>query len=135
MVRTTLVDHVWALHPETDTAEPLAAPGGERPCPAPASTVSRLPQAPEPTGGPLTAIELRTFADYGERFGWFAHCPQCGRDRPFTREEIAERFGLDANVHAIRERLRCSECRRGGCLLYCYYRLPPPDDPTEHPQT
>lgn len=65
---------------------------------------------------------MRTFADHGEDFGFFAHCPHCVRDRRYTREEIAERFGLDADVHEVRKRLRCSACGKRDALLYRYYR-------------
>ena len=67
-------------------------------------------------------IALRTFADYGPDFGRFAHCQTCFRDRPFTEEEIARLFGLDADVHRLARRLRCAHCRQHKTLLYRYYR-------------
>ena len=70
----------------------------------------------------LRPIALRTFADYGPRFGWFAHCVPCAHDRHFTLEEIERRFGLDADVDAVRLALRCGQCGQRGCLLYRYYR-------------
>ena len=70
----------------------------------------------------LRPIALRTFADYAPRFGWFTHCLSCSRDRDFTLEEIERRFGLDADVDAVRLALRCVQCGQRGCLLYRYYR-------------
>ena len=34
---------------------------------------------------------MRTFADYGPDFGWFAHCLACFRDRDFSAEDLARR--------------------------------------------
>ena len=67
-------------------------------------------------------ITLRTFADYGVEFGWFAHCTRCVRDRHFSQVEIDERFGLDADVDAVRRSLRCGRCGQQDCLLYRYFR-------------
>ena len=67
-------------------------------------------------------IAMRTFADYGPDFGWFAHCLACFRDRPFTDADIARLFGLHANVDEVRQRLRCTRCGARRPLLYRYYR-------------
>ena len=67
-------------------------------------------------------IRLSTFGDYGPDFGWFAYCGGCNRQRAFGRDEIARRFGLEAEVDRIRLRLRCSGCGRRSGLLYRYYR-------------
>ena len=67
-------------------------------------------------------IRLSTFRDYGPAFGWFVYCDACDRQRAFGREEIARRFGLDADVDRKRPRLRCSRCGRRSGLLYRYYQ-------------
>ena len=72
--------------------------------------------------GALVPIAMRTFADYGPDFGWFAHCLACFRDRPFTDADIARLFGLDADVNDLRRRLRCARCGKRRTLLYRYYR-------------
>lgn len=68
-------------------------------------------------------ITLRTFRDYGPDFGWFAHCQACVRSRRFSDEDIARLFGLDADVHRVAKRLRCTGCGQQKALLYRYYRV------------
>lgn len=70
----------------------------------------------------VTPIVLRTFRDYGDQFGWFAHCLACSRDSDLSDADIARRFGLDADVDAVRRALRCARCGARDALLYRYYR-------------
>ena len=70
------------------------------------------------TPGP---IALRIFADYGPDFGWFAHCLNCFRDRPFTDEDIARLFLAtdfgqtpSTTQNAARERSVSGEASRKG---------------------
>ena len=63
---------------------------------------------------------MRTFRDYGPRFGFFAHCRRCFRDRTLTPEDIA-RIGLDADVDDVRRRLRCAACGARDALLHRHY--------------
>ena len=53
-----------------------------------------------------TPIVLRAFRDYRADFRWFAHCLACFRDRALTDHDIEQRFGLDADVDAVRRALR-----------------------------
>ena len=61
---------------------------------------------------------MRTFRDYGPRFGWFAYCQRCFHQRTLSLEDIERRIGLDADVNDVRRRLRCGAC---GALLHRHY--------------
>ena len=75
----------------------------------------RSPVMPEP-------IFMRTFADFGPDYGWFAYCQSCFRQHNLSAEDIAQRIGLDVEVLTVRKRLRCGACGARNALLYCYYR-------------
>ena len=77
-------------------------------------------------------VHMRTFADYGPDFGWFAYCQTCFRKHTLSAEDIAQRIGLDADVDAVRRRLRCGACGERNALLYRYYQGAEarPDDPS-----
>ena len=64
---------------------------------------------------------MRTFRDYGPRFGFFAYCQRCFYQRDLTPEDIA-RIGLDADLADVRRRLRCGACGARDALLYRHYR-------------
>ena len=66
----------------------------------------------------LDPIRMRTFRDYGPRFGWFAYCQRCFRQTTLTPEDIA-RIGLDADMADVRRRLHCGA---RDALLYHHYR-------------
>ena len=68
----------------------------------------------------LEPIRMRTFRDYGPRFGWFVYCQRCFHQRTLTPEDIA-RIGLDADVNGVRRRLRCGACGARDALLYRHY--------------
>ena len=61
---------------------------------------------------------MRSFRDYGPRFGWFAYCQRCFHQSTLTPEDIA-RIGLDADVADVR---RCLRCGARDALLYRHYR-------------
>ena len=67
-------------------------------------------------------VHMRTFRDYGPEYGWFAYCQRCFHQRTLPAADIAQRIGLDAEVLAVRKRLRCGACGARDALLYCYYR-------------
>ena len=75
-------------------------------------------------------VAMRTFADFGSSYGWFAYCRTCFRQHGLSAADIEQRIGFDAQVLEVRKRLRCSACGARNALLYCYYQGagPRPDD-------
>ena len=69
----------------------------------------------------LKPIRMRTFRDYGPRFGWFAYCRRCFHQRTLTLEDIERRIGLDADVNGVRRRLCCGACGARDALLHRHY--------------
>ena len=60
---------------------------------------------------PVPASQLRRLRDYGGCFILSVHCKGCHHEHLIAAEAFAKRFGWDARVPPLLERLRCSRCR------------------------